>query len=350
MVVGTGLIGGSVARALRARGWHVSGRDADSARAEEALAAGVLDAVGHDPEADLVVIATPFAAVIEESLAALAGPLAAGAVVTDVAGVKAPVTDAIRHPRFVGGHPMAGSEQAGLSGADPDLFVGTTWVLTPTSSTEPDAYARVRHVAASLGAEVLALTPEEHDTLVAVVSHVPHLTAATLMNRADAVAAEHAALLRLAAGGFRDMTRVAAGTPTIWPDVCAENSPAIVAAFDALLDDLTAMRDLVASGDRAGLLGVLDRAAAARRSLPSRAVRPDRLAVVRVPVPDRIGVLADITTLAGDLGIDIADLEIAHSAEGDRGVLLVVVDSDAAQHLQGALGDRGFRSTVTPLA
>ncbi len=194
---------------------------------------------------------------------------------TDVAGVKAPLAAQLAQPGFVGGHPMAGSEQVGIDGADPDLFVGATWVLTPTATTDPDGYARLQSVVTSLGAEVLALSPEQHDTLVAMVSHVPHLTAATLMNLADRAAEEHGALLRLAAGGFRDMTRIAAGQPGIWPDVCAENAPAIVAALDTLLADLAGMRDRVAAADRAGLLAELEHAAHGP-ALPAGARRAPR--------------------------------------------------------------------------
>jgi prephenate dehydrogenase len=349
-VVGTGLIGGSIGLALRARGWHVTGRDADPERAERARVLGALDAVGSDPEAAVTFVATPLDAVTTEVAAVFDQPGARpDAVVSDVAGVKGAVAGSVTHPRFVGGHPMAGSEQMGVDGADPELFVGATWVLTPTAHTDPDAYARLQAVVVSLGADVVALSPDQHDTMVAVVSHVPHLTAATLMNLADRGAEEHAALLRLAAGGFRDMTRIAAGQPGIWPDVCADNSPAIVAALDALLHDLTAMRDLVSVGDRPGLLDVLDHAARARRSLPARAVRPERLVEIRVPVPDRPGVLAEIMTLAGDLNINIADVEIAHSAEGDRGVLVLVIDADAAERLLGALAGRGYRSTARHL-
>lgn len=349
-VIGIGLIGGSIGLALRQRGWHVTGHDADPDHAERALDLGALDAVGHDPAAEVTFVATPLESVESEVKAILATGLAPGAAVTDVAGVKAPLTQVIDHPFFVGGHPMAGSEQVGVESADPELFAGATWVLTPTGNTDPEAYARVRAVVSSIGAEIVELTPEQHDTLVAVVSHVPHLTAATLMNLADRASEKHAALLRLAAGGFRDMTRVAAGQPAIWPDVCAENSRAIVSTLDALLEDLSEMRDRVASQDRVGLLGVLEHAAEARRSLPARAVRPERLAEIRVPVPDRPGVLAEITTLAGDLAVNISDLEIAHSAEGDRGVLVLVVDADAAERLAVALGERGFRSTVGRLS
>jgi prephenate dehydrogenase len=349
-IVGTGLIGGSIGLALRARGWHVTGQDTDPQRSRRAQDAGALDAVGFDPDALVTFVATPLDAVTKE-VAAVFGQtrLRADAVVTDVAGVKGPVVAAVADPRFVGGHPMAGSEQVGLDGADPELFVGATWVLTPTSATDPASYSRLQAVVVSLGAEVVALSPEQHDALVAVVSHVPHLTAATLMNLADHKAEQHAALLRLAAGGFRDMTRIAAGQPAIWPDICADNAAAIVDAFDILLSDLTAMRDRVAEGDRAGLLEVLDHAAKARRSLPSRSVRPERLTEIRVPVPDRPGVLSEITTLAGDLGVNIADLEIAHSAEGDRGVLVLVVDADGSDRLVAALAGRAYRSTARSL-
>ena len=344
-VIGTGLIGASIGMALRARGWHVTGRDSNPDCEKRALALGALDAIGDDPGAQVVFVATPLESVAKEVNGALASGLVPGGVVSDVAGVKGPVTQAIDHPQFVGGHPMAGSEQVGVDGADPELFVGATWVLTPTENTDPAAYALLRHVVSSLGADAIALSPAQHDTLVAVVSHVPHLTAATLMNLADRVSEKHAALLRLAAGGFRDMTRVAAGQPAIWPEVCAENSTAIVATLDALVADLAAMRDRVAAGDRQALLASLDHAAVARRSLPARALRPERLAELRVPVPDRPGVLAEITTLAGDLGVNIADLEIAHSAEGERGVLVLVVDADAASRLSDALSERGYRST-----
>ena len=165
-------------------------------------------------------------------------------MVTDVSGVKTAIVAAADHPRFIGGHPMAGSEQIGLRGAAPDLFEGAVWVLTPTSATDIDAFDRLQGVVTELGADVLVLTPDDHDRLVAVVSHVPHLVAATLMNAATVGAEQNGALLRLAAGGFRDMTRVAAGHPGIWPDICSENAGPIVDALDALLDELTHMRDV----------------------------------------------------------------------------------------------------------
>jgi len=349
-VVGTGLIGGSIGLALRSRGWVVTGSDAAAGRAERALELGAVDAVGDDPEAEVTFIATPVSAVVAAARAAL-GPdgRRPSRVVTDVGGVKGPIVSAVGNPRFVGGHPMAGSEQDGIEGADRELFAGATWVLTPTASTDPEVFTRLRAVVTSLGADVVAVPPERHDDLVAVVSHVPHLTAAALMGLASEGAEQHGALLRLAAGGFRDMTRVAAGHPGIWPDICAENAAAIVTALDQLATDLSKVRDVVAGGDRAALISILERAREARRNLPTRLSRPEDLVEVRVPVPDRPGVLAEVTTLAGELGVNIEDLEIAHSAEGDRGVLVMVVDAAMGERFREALVERGFRVSASPL-
>jgi len=342
VVVGTGLIGGSVGLALRAQGWHVTGRDLDPARSARALALSTLDAVGHDAEAEITFVCTPVSSIAAEARAALGG----GGVVTDVGGVKAPVVAAVDHPRYVGGHPMAGSEQDGVDGADAGLFDGATWVLTPTVDTDPDAYALVQSIVSSLGADVVALAPERHDELVATVSHVPHLAAATLMVlAADGASNEHAPVLRLAAGGFRDMTRVAAGHPGIWPDICAENCEAIVGALDRLLVALADMKSLVLNGDRAGLLHALERARAARVNLPARVAHPEDLVELRVPVPDRPGVLAEVTTLLGELGVNIENLDIAHSA----GIGLVV-QAAAAGDATRALVSRGFHPSLRPVS
>jgi prephenate dehydrogenase len=351
LVVGTGLIGGSIALSLRRRGWHVAGLDHDDERLAEALRIGALDEAGDDLDAEIVFVATPANAVAEVVGRILAHPgRRPDAVVTDVSGVKSAIVAAADHPRFIGGHPMAGSEQVGLQGAAPDLFEGAVWVLTPTSATDLDAFTRLQGVVAELDADVLVLTAEDHDRLVAVVSHVPHLVAATLMNAASVGAEQDRALLRLAAGGFRDMTRVAAGHPGIWPDICSENAGPIVAALEALVHELTLMRDRVADHDRDSLFGVLQNASLARRNLPARMVRPDNLSELRVPVPDRRGVLAEITSLAADGGISIYDIEIAHSAEGPRGVLILVVDTAEAERLRDAIEAQGYHCRAERLA
>jgi prephenate dehydrogenase len=345
-VVGTGLIGGSIALALRANGWHVSGVDDDADRLTRALDLGVVDAPGPDPDSAITFVATPVGAVPAAARRALETTTGA---VTDVGSVKAAVVAAVDHPRFVGGHPMAGSELEGLDGADAAMFTGAVWVLTPVPGTDDDAFSLTRSVVRDFGAEVVVIPPDRHDRLVAVVSHVPHLTAATLMGIADQRSDEHAALLRLAAGGFRDMTRIAAGHPGIWPDICAENREAIVEVLDELVERLSRTRDLVAAADRAHLLEVLTQARRARLNLPGRFSRPDELAELRVPVFDRPGEIATICTLATELGVSILDIEVAHSAEGDRGVLVLLVEKDLAERLRGGLMAGGYRPVLQAL-
>ena len=345
-VLGLGLIGGSICVALRDRGWVISGDDNDQGRVAEALSRGIISTAGLDPAAEITFVAVPVMAVVDQVRRAL---VETSGVVTDVGSVKAAVCGAIGDARFIGGHPMAGSELEGLDGADPDLFAGAVWVLTPTSGTSDAAFSTVAAIVNDLGAEVVGLDPARHDELVAVVSHVPHLTAATLMGVAGSRATEHAALLRLAAGGFRDMTRIASGHPAIWLDICNENREAIVATLTMLIDGLSSMKSIVAEGDRAQLLARLTTAREARSNLPSRIKMPSELSEVRIPIPDRPGAAAEVFTLAAEIGVNIANFEVVHSVEGDRGVAVVLVDSANAELFRGGLLARGFRPAIQRL-
>lgn len=349
-VVGTGLIGGSIAAALRKSGWHVTGRDAVAAHAQRALELGCLDATGTDPEASFCVVAVPAAFLAEQVAQALADSEAAGAVVTDTGSVKGPVASAIADPRYVPGHPMAGSEQEGVQGANPHMFAGAVWALTPTESTDDEALRACQRILGGFGSDVVTMTPERHDALVAVVSHVPHLAAASLMCLADDRALDDAPLLRLAAGGFRDMTRIAAGHPGIWLDICGENREAIVSVLDELSGRLAQVREVVARADREGLSDMLTQARRARTNLPSRYVRPQELLEVRVPIPDSKGQIAAITMLAADCDVNVADIEVAHSPEGVEGVLVLVVARTEAQRFLAALAGQGYHPTTRDLA
>lgn len=346
-VLGLGLIGGSVALALKRLGWTVSGSDSLPGRQDDAVARGVIDAPGLDPTADLTVVATPVGVLTEgvrEALRSTRG------VVTDVGSVKSPVAVAVADPRFVPGHPMAGSELDGLDGADAALFEGATWVLTPTPITSDDAFSLVAGTVSSFGAEVLALAPEDHDRLVAVVSHVPHLTAAALMGVAARRSDEHVALLRLAAGGFRDMTRIASSRPGIWLDICEQNRVAILEGIDALVEGLGALRSSVAENDRDELRSRLEGARRARMNLPTKAGPLENLVEVRIPIPDRPGAAAEVFTLSGDLGVNIFDFEVVHSVEGDKGVMVTVVKDEHVDVFRGGLLARGFKPAVQRLS
>jgi prephenate dehydrogenase len=346
-VIGLGLIGGSIALALKEAGWHVAGDDIVPGRPDDAVGRGIIDTAGLDAAAGVTFVAVPVLAVADQVKRALAET---SGVVTDVGGVKGTIADAVDDPRFVGGHPMAGSELDGLDGADGAMFSGATWVLTPVAGTDDATFATVASVVAQLGAEVVAMTPQHHDEMVAVVSHVPHLTAASLMGVAADRAEEHAALLRLAAGGFRDMTRVASGQPEIWLDVCAENRPAILVAMDALIERLGEMREIVRTDARDDLHATLRRARDARTNLPVHAGHPQELAEVRIPIPDRPGAAAEIFTLAAELGVNISSFEVVHLAESNVGVAVVLVDAVVADLYRGGLIARGYRPAVTRLS
>lgn len=324
----------------------MTGTDADPLRAARAVELGALDAEGYDAHPDLVFVATPAGATIAEVSRALQGP----GVVTDVAGVKDAIVASVPDPRFVGGHPMAGSEQVGVDGADPDLFIGATWVLTPTETTDPATYATVAGVVSLLGATAVALPPRRHDDLVAIMSHVPHLTATSLMNLAAGASVEHGTMLRLAAGGFRDMTRIAAGHPGIWPDICVDNRDGIVEALDGLTEALAHVRKLIVDGDREGLLAWLESAREARVNLPTTGPPRGDSVELRIPVFDRPAVLAEVTTLLGEMGVNIYDFEVAHSVEGDRGVLVLVIAATDLDPVRAALGERDFRMSHRSLA
>lgn len=342
-VVGLGLIGASIALALRDVGWTVSGADLDSDIETRALASNVITHTDLTPDVDLVVIAVPAGAVASVATSILESNEDPSLIVTDVAGVKGSIVDVVLDPRFLGGHPMAGSELRGLSGARADLFAGSTWVLTPTDRTSAEVYSALHGVLREIGANVVAISADDHDRLVAVASHVPHLLAGSLMNEASQVAEQDAVLLQLAAGGFRDMTRVAAGDPSIWPDILFENREAVAQSLASLEARLRGLREALLEGGRDVILDSLLSAASARRQLPGRALSSDDLAYLRVKVSDEPGVLAKVTMAASELLVNIYDIEIAHGIEGVGGTLLLAIDAQQTQLFGDALTGLGFQ-------
>ena len=346
LIVGVGLIGGSVGLCLREAGWKVLGRDRSTSCLERALAVGAIDSiapVGFLDDVDLTFVATPVGVIANEVEVALRDTTG---FVTDVGSVKTPLLQLMENPRFIGGHPMAGSEQEGVDGSRSDLFEGRTWVLTPIETTDDETLATIRSIVSGFGAEVVSLPAAQHDSMVAIVSHVPHLTAASLMGLADERSIEHRSLMRLAAGGFRDMTRIAASHPGIWPDICNENREAIVTELDRLVAALSSVRSIVADGDRDALVSILERARSARLALPARFARAEDLAELRIPVADQKGALAGITMIATELDVSIADIEIAHSVEGDEGVVILLVEAANGALLRDGLTARGYKAVM----
>lgn len=276
-IVGVGLIGGSLARALRAGGHvrEIVGFSRRLANLQQAADLGVIDyaevsLAAAARGADLVVLALPVGS-MKDVFAELA-QLSFDGVITDAGSTKGNVIAAARaalgtrFPQFVPGHPLAGTEQSGVQASQPDLFRGRRVILTPEPETDPAALARVRAMWTAVGAEVSEMPAAEHDRVLAASSHLPHLLAYALVDmivRRD----DHRAVFAAAAGGFRDVTRIAASDPVMWRDICLANRTELLAALTTYRDDLGALIEAIERGDGAWLEATFTRARRARETL-----------------------------------------------------------------------------------
>ncbi|WP_195259994.1 prephenate dehydrogenase/arogenate dehydrogenase family protein [Eggerthella lenta] len=364
-VVGFGLVGASFAAAVRAayRDTRVLAVDIDERTLAEAVERGWATdgALPDDPAferfvgdgCDLVVLATPVGAA-ERYFEDLARWDYRG-IVTDTASTKARITAlaerVLPHPEnFVPGHPMAGSEVNGIEGARPDLFKGAHWILCPDADTPAEHFPRLHELVTSIGARVIALPREDHDEAVAVVSHVPHIMASSLVQLASRHADDQQALMRLAAGGFKDSTRIAAGSPELWCGIAFDNKDALSDGLDEIQGIIGAFADALASDDRASLTTLLADAAAARRALPAAWVpSTERLLEVRIPMEDRPGVVAEVTTVTSSVGCNIQSIEIDHVTEDSAVLSLVLTDEGDIGQLSAQLINAGFSVSFSPL-
>ena len=364
-VVGFGLVGASFAAAVRAAypDTRVLAVDIDERTLAEAVERGWATdgALPDDPAferfvgdgCDLVVLATPVGAA-ERYFEDLARWDYRG-IVTDTASTKARITAlaerVLPHPEnFVPGHPMAGSEVNGIEGARPDLFKGAHWILCPDADTPAEHFPRLHELVTSIGARVIALPREDHDKAVAVVSHVPHIMASSLVQLASRHADDQQALMRLAAGGFKDSTRIAAGSPELWCGIAFDNKDALSDGLDEIQGIIGAFADALASDDRAALTALLADAAAARRALPAAWVpSTERLLEVRIPMEDRPGVVAEVTTVPSSVGCNIQSIEIDHVTEDSAVLSLVLTDEGDIGQLSAQLINAGFSVSFSPL-
>jgi len=321
-IVGTGLVGTSVALAARRAGVaRVRGFDADPAMLREAAverASSLAEAVA---EAELVVVSVPIGAVVATVRDALAA--APEATVTDVGSTKR-VLAAVEDPRFVAGHPLAGGATGGPGRASADLFDGAIWFLTPSPAADASRVDTVRRFVAALGARAIELDPAEHDRLLAVTSHLPHALANLLM-RAAARAGEDA--LGYAGASLREMTRVAGANPSIWADIFIENGDLIAAALSELGNELADIERALRNGERDAIETWIGASATARTRMLEYAYRTEAkmLNRIRVRIPDKPGVLARITQTLGAAGINIEDFELRHVSPEYGGVLVILV-------------------------
>jgi prephenate dehydrogenase len=347
-IVGVGLIGGSVALAARTRlSADVCGFDTAPEALTAALEAGALDRGAASlaeavAGADVVFVAVPVGAVTATVAAALA---AAGedCVVTDVGSTKRAVVAAHADRRFVGGHPLAGAETAGIERARADLFEGATWYLTPTEGTSGVLYERLHRLLAGFGARPAAIDAETHDRILATVSHLPHVLANVLVSQAAQTLAEGEELLPATGPSFRDATRVAGAPSRIWRDIYLSNRDSLAAQLGITIERLGAVREALLAGDGEGIVRWNETAAADRRRLLEAQLVGGELYELRASVPNRPGVIAQLALELGRAGVNIADMALYPAPDMSEGVVALWIAGEApAERAEALVGRLGF--------
>lgn len=365
-LAGLGLIGSSFAGAIK-RAYpdeFIYGVDPDSRSGVVACERGWVDraSVPDDPafadflthEADLLIIATPVAAV--DGYFRLIADTGYAGVVTDTVSTKAHILKSadellVDHARYIPGHPMAGSEASGIDGARTDLFEGANWILCPDEATDPDSFQKLHELICGMDSRVISLPREDHDRAVAVVSHVPHMVASSLMRLALDHADANNALMRLAAGGFKDTTRVAAGSPELWCGIAFDNADALSEGLHEMEQIIASYASAIEARDAQGLKDLLRISADARQALPAQWVPgSDKLLEVRIPMIDRTGVVAEVTTIASSVGCNIQSIEIDHLSEGNAVLSLMLTDEGDIGQLSFQLIDAGYAVSFRPIS
>jgi prephenate dehydrogenase len=346
-VIGTGLIGTSIALALRERGSTVWLTDSDPAAARLAadLGAGELLPDAPNAPADIAVIAVPPAAVAATLAEAQARNLAHS--YTDVASVKQlPVAQARNQgcdlTRYVPGHPLAGREKHGPAAARADLFLGRTWALCPLPETSEPAMQAVTELVRTCGAVPLRTDPAAHDRWVALISHAPHLVAAAMAACLEEAPGE---ALDLAGQGLRDVTRIAAGDTALWTQILSANAAAVSEVLAAVAADLAEAARVLAEDDHSGkaVAALLDRGQAGVARIPGKhGGAPREFAVVQVVIPDQPGELARLFDATGAAGVNIEDVRIEHSPGLPVGIAELSVRPAEAGVLLDALEAGGW--------
>jgi prephenate dehydrogenase len=352
-VLGVGLIGGSIGLAARRRlDAEVVGSGRSPERLARAVELGAIDrgtaSVASACEgADLVFCCAPVAALpgqAREALAA-AGP---DTVVTDVGSTKGELVAALGgDERFIGGHPLAGAETAGVENAREDLFEGARWYLTPTEQVSGLLYDHLQRTISGLGARPQAIDPQGHDRLMAEISHLPHVLADVLAAEAAESLAGDSERLPDVGPSFRDMTRVAGSNPAIWADIFASNREAVADSVDSVAERLRAAARLVREGDREALAAWHGAAGEARRGLLAAESEAGPLRELRIVVVNRPGTIAELALALGEAGVNIEDMALYPAPDMTSGAvsLWVAGDEQAAKAAQ-LVRDLGHTVTV----
>jgi prephenate dehydrogenase len=345
-VVGVGLIGGSIGLAARERlDAHVSGYEPDRAAAGRALELGVLHEAPDTlaaalADADIAFVAAPLG-VLHEMVRETLAAAPAGCAVSDVGSTKRTIL--ADDERFIGGHPLAGSESAGVEHARADLFADAVWYLTPTSGTSGVLYERLHRALTALGARPSAVDAASHDRMMAAVSHLPHVFANVLVAQAAGVLGGDA--LPATGPSFRDATRVAGAHPALWADILVANRDALLGALEQAGTALDEIRVLLEAGDPVALAEWQQDAATSRGALLEAGALGVDAQPLRVAVPNRPGVVAELALALGGAGINISDLSLSPSPDNTRGEVALWVPAADAARAGALIADLGLDVT-----
>jgi prephenate dehydrogenase len=354
-VLGVGLIGGSIGLAARRRlGAEVVGCGRSAARLERAVELGALDAAtGSVAEAcagaDVVFCAGPVGALAEQAGEALAAS-GAETVVTDVGSTKGELVAALGgDERFIGGHPLAGAETAGVENAREDLFEGARWYLTPTERSSGLLYDKLQRAVSGLGARPQAIDARIHDRLMAAVSHMPHVVADVLVAEAASELTRDSERMPIEVGpSFRDATRVAGSNPAIWADILAANREAVADSVRSVARRLEEAAELIRRGDRESLAAWHGAAAEDRRRLVAAGGEAGPLRELRIVIPNRPGTVAQLALALGEAGVNIEDMALHPAPDMSSGAVSLWVAGDE-QARQAAELVKGLGHGVTVL-
>ncbi len=355
-LAGLGLIGGSLGLALVGSGRFagVLGFDPAPGVSEAALRAGAITGIAADlsalAAAETIVVAAPVRAVIP-AVRTLLPWLRPGTILTDVASTKGEIVAALAPLMpagvcFVGGHPFAGSERAGLAAADAYLFENAAYVLTADPAIPEEIYRELQEVLGCTGARFLRLSPADHDLIAAGVSHLPHLAAAGLVQAAGSLEAAHPGALTLAGGGFRDTTRITGGDPALWAEILTTNRAPVLQMLSLFRKELDRFEAALSAGDEAGLAALLAGARAVREEIPARGKGLlGKVEELVVAIQDRPGAIKQVLDVLAAERISVKDIEILRLREGEGGTLrLAVEDEETLARALGILEQSGLKA------
>ena len=334
-IIGLGLIGGSLGLAIkRNSSVDVKGFDSSLGTMEEAYRRGIIDTTSASLEsacehADIIVFATPVNTTVKIMREASSWKLKKGVLLTDTGSTKGPIMEAAtglikKGITFVGGHPMAGSHKSGVSAAKEHLFENAYYILTPESKTEEAAIERLRHLLEPTKAKVVVLDAEEHDRMTAIVSHFPHLVASSLVGMLSAQESEQPFVKKLAAGGFRDITRIASADPVMWRDITTQNRVELLKQLDGWLEEMGNVREMLIHNDPAKIHDYFAGAKKFRDELPITSQGALYMTHdLHIDIPDHPGVISEITKILADERISLTNIRIVETRTDVFGILVI---------------------------